>query len=164
MPLCGLTLQLHGSGANLALAGAVMILYIKQPIITSKPLLCAVQAGSAIMLFAMIGLTGAVASYVAASISTGYADDMLVAVDRMIGFDWIAAYDAEVSHPGITSVLRIAYDSLAIIPVIILVALTIGKRHDVIRRFVMAFGLILVMSVAIFPFHCRGIRDHTFSR
>lgn len=152
MPLCGLTLQLHDSGANLALAGAMLILYIKQPVITSRPLLCAVQTGSAIMLFAMIGLTGAVASYVAASLSTGYADDALAMVDRMIGFDWPVAYHAEISYPRITYILRIAYDSLAIIPVIILTALTVGKRHDVIRQFITAFALILVMSVIIFPF------------
>lgn len=152
MPLCGLALRLQDGVANLVLAAAFLILYINQPIITYKPLLCVVQTGSAIMLFAMIGLTGALASYVAASISTGYADETLVAMDRMIGFDWIVAYHAEVSYPHITAILRIAYDSLAIIPVIILTALTIDGKHAVIRQFIMAFALTLLMTVTIFPF------------
>lgn len=51
-------------------------------------------------------------SYLSLASSQSLLDERLMAMDRALGFDWLAGYNFVQSHPALSTVLGFAYDSL----------------------------------------------------
>ncbi len=131
---------------------ATLMLYLRQRRFGSPVLLTLLQTAAGINVLAAIGAAGAIASYVAARHSAGWADEALVGFDRALGFDWRQAYWWEIDHPAITFILRRAYGSIGQTPVAVIFALAVTRRFDHLARFLIAFAVTLALTVAIFRF------------
>lgn len=105
-----------------------------------------------ISLFAAISMAGALASYALAAKSHGWMDAPVVAFDRRLGFDWLALYQLYMSYPLVTVVGRVAYSTIAFTPLLLIGALSIYRRSDLLARFLTTFALSLALTIAIFAF------------
>lgn len=101
-------------------------------------------------LFGIVGMLGAIGSYVVASHTSGYVDAWLAAADRSIGFDWLGWY--ELTRPWTTFHIasRMAYSSLFLTPSFILIAYAWLGRQARARAMVAATAIALALTITIF--------------
>jgi hypothetical protein len=80
-------------------------------------------------------------SYLCLASSGGLADARLMAMDRALGFDWIAGYRFVAAHPGLKTVLGLAYQSLIYQGLYFCVLLGLMNRRDRLREMFWLFFL-----------------------
>jgi hypothetical protein len=128
-------------------AGGATLLSRIRP--TPRSCICA-DAVRSISLFAGVCLFGALASYPVAESSRGFADIWLERFDATVGFNWLAWYELVAHHPLLQAVERAAYESIFLIPAIILGYFAFAGRQWEATRFIMAFWLAAMMTLAAF--------------
>ncbi|MEO7814649.1 MAG: phosphatase PAP2 family protein [Sphingomicrobium sp.] len=89
-----------------------------------------------------------VISYSAAALSSGFADQWLIASDEALGFDWDEAFRYTFTHPWAERISRYAYGSIFLSPIIVVAYLCAEGRVDRVRRFICVYGLALAVTVA----------------
>lgn len=88
----------------------------------------------------------AVLSYLTAALDFPLIDQHLAAVDRALGFDWLAVFEWVKLHPVIDDALNLAYLSFAPQLFVLLIVLSAVDRS---REFVAIFSLTLLIVVAL---------------
>jgi hypothetical protein len=101
-------------------------------------------------LLSLIGALGALASYAIAAMTTFYADDLLAAADRALGFDWVGLYRLTAQYPFLSRLGQFGYASIFVSPMALMIALHWTGRSIGARRFLFAFGLSLAVTLLIF--------------
>ena len=109
------------------------------------------DAAEYVGLFAAISLIGAVASYPDAAQSTGFADPALARIDGALGFDWIGWYEVVAAHPLLQWAGAIVYQSIFLSPAILLGHYALTGRKAAARRFLLAFWLGAMLTLALYP-------------
>lgn len=137
------------NGATLAFGSAAILLLSTRHLFRhSRPLVSHCAEDS--FLFVAISLTGAVASYGVAALTTGWVDGAMVQIDSAIGFDWNSLYAATAAHPLLQTGGRIAYASIFASPAILLLSFAAHRQRDEARRFLGAFWLAAILSLIAF--------------
>lgn len=95
-------------------------------------------------------MIGAIGSYVVASMSGPFVDDSLAAADRLMGFDWVAVYQATIASDFLRQMGRMAYGSIFFSPLILLLWLTWTNRIRRVQLFIISHGVALAITLAIF--------------
>jgi membrane-associated phospholipid phosphatase len=90
-------------------------------------------------LICSLGLSLACLSYVGAAFSLPLQDDAIVALDRMLGFDWAAAARAIDHSPSLLNLLDAAYATFTAQLVLTALALLAAGRVREIERYVVTF-------------------------
>ncbi|WP_233453961.1 phosphatase PAP2 family protein [Tsuneonella flava] len=113
----------------------------------------AVRDGTAYYaLFMAFSLTGAVASYPVAALSSGYADPALHRIDLAMQFDWLAWYRTVADHRWLQIAGRVAYETIYLSPAILLGYCALaGKRHTA-HDFIAATWLAALLTLIAFYF------------
>ena len=109
-------------------------------------------AVSALSIFAALALTGAMASYPVAALTSGFHDPMLHRIDSLLGFDWVALYAFVATHASLQMVGVLAYRSIYLIPVMLLVYWAVTNQQHVSNRFMLEFWLAAVVTLVLFIF------------
>ena len=146
LALAGATLR-HGLGVVLACLGLLLVerFYLR---VRPRPALAAL-AGSAVNLVSFVFVAG-ILSYVAASFGAPLVDDSLDAADRWLGLDWLAYYNWVVSQSALTRLgMRLAYNSLMLQIVVLLVVFHGIGRHERARELVWGFAVIALTVVVV---------------
>ena len=79
-------------------------------------------------------------------------DRHLIALDRHIGFDWLALHHALKDQPDVFYAGERVYLSLQWQPTLLILALAMSMQHSLLWRFITAWFLALLITIAIFPF------------
>lgn len=109
----------------------------------------AALAGSAFNLIAFVFVAG-ILSYLVTSCGAPLVDDALAAADRRLGFDWLAYYNWVVSLSALTQQgMHLAYSSLMLQIVVLLVVLHGIGRHERARELVWGFAVIALTVVVV---------------
>lgn len=98
-------------------------------------------------IFCGITTFAGVISYSAAALSSGFADQWLIASDSALGFDWDKAFQFTFAHPVLERISRYAYASIFLSPIVIVASLCASGRIDRVRRFICVYGLALAVTV-----------------
>jgi membrane-associated phospholipid phosphatase len=100
----------------------------------------------------LAGLLTVCANLVGASLSGLFVDEHLIAVDRALGYDWLAVYRLSHAHPWITHVLDFAYASMGL--QLLAVPLLLTFSGQAVRKwgFLTAWMFASVITIIIFPF------------
>jgi hypothetical protein len=114
-------------------------------------------------LFTLVGLAGAIATYIAAIFGNGFYDESLAAIDHSLGLDWKVYYHAVVSRPLIATILWSCYTSIFVYPVVLMSYLCYLERKADAYRFLMTMGLALLITCMAFAyFPARAADVHHF--
>lgn len=147
---------LHLDAASLALIVGMLSLSLlstwavgKLPWRHEAPLRAAI---SAISIFAAIALTGAMASYPVAALTSGYHDAALHRIDTLLGFDWVAAYSLVAAHPALQVLGVLAYRSIYLTPALLLGHWALTDQQRVSNRFLFEFWLAVVITLVLFAY------------
>lgn len=92
------------------------------------------------------------ASYVVVRSTSGFVDETLNAWDELLGFDWHAAYSMVAARPWLGRLGGDAYSSIFYTPFVTLGALVLTGRQERADRFLRAFGIALLLGLAMFWF------------
>lgn len=103
-------------------------------------------------LMALISTMGALASYAIVRLTNGEADAWLAAVDRTLGFDWVSAYRFYADRPLLARFAEVAYLSIFFSPTVVITALALSGDAERARGLAAAFGIALLITLAIFCF------------
>jgi hypothetical protein len=106
---------------------------------------------AAIELFLLSFLCGSL-SYAATSLNRPLWDDVFIAWDQALGFDWRHWLDVLNEHPKINLVLALAYHSMWPQLVLVIVALVTVRDYRRLDVFLLAFGFSAVITVVIAGF------------
>lgn len=88
--------------------------------------------------------TSGVLSYLGATLKFPMADPMFVAIDRAIGFDWIAMVHWAQDKPMMIEVLKFFYDKpFSVLPIFIMILLVFTNRGD---RFEELVGFVVIST------------------
>ncbi len=109
------------------------------------------DASEYVGLFAAASLIGAVASYPDAAQSSGFADAALARIDRTLHFDWIGWYEMVAAHPLLQWAGAIVYQNIFLSPAILLAHYALAGRKAAARRFLLAFWLGAMLTLALYP-------------
>lgn len=149
-PAAGLTLEI-GDGWGMLLAPLVCLLislYYRYHRI-DRYISTGAETGAQLVL---ILLLGALLSFAAATTNFPYRDVELHAFDRWVGFDWRAYLDFFNTHYYLGYAAHIAYLSINVQPVLLILVLTATGRFLRVQQLVLATGLALCATIAIFVF------------
>jgi hypothetical protein len=103
-------------------------------------------------LFTATALIGAVSSYPVAALSHGFVDHGLERIDAALHFDWLAWYGLVSRHPDLQVLGVLAYQSIYLIPAVILGTFALnGQRRDA-HQFIAGFWLAAVITLVLFRF------------
>jgi hypothetical protein len=91
-------------------------------------------------LMLLLSTTICVLSYLCVAASGPLADPRLMAMDRALGFDWLASYRFVDAHPGLKRVLEIAYGSPVVQSAYFSILLGLMDRKDRLRDMFWLFG------------------------
>ncbi len=103
-------------------------------------------------IFLGLTLAGLLASYTLSTWTRPYCDAFLAALDARLGFDWLGAYRLTQGSPALQWVGRWSYQCIGATPIVLIAGLVLAGREDHARRFLMAFWLALVVTMAFYPF------------
>lgn len=110
------------------------------------------DALAVIGLFYMISCVGALTASVMAASAMPYVDASLSAADHAIGFDWIKTYNWLQVRPLLWHFLANAYDALMWAPQLLILLLAILRPRVDLFKFLSAWVIALVLTVALFRF------------
>lgn len=102
--------------------------------------------------FFAISILGSLNGSLLASAAMPLVDSQLLAADQLIGFDWRTTFLAVHRKDTLLMALSVAYSTLAWQPVVLIGVLAIGRHHQIVRTFVLAWGFALAVTLAISPF------------
>jgi membrane-associated phospholipid phosphatase len=102
------------------------------------------------LLLALIAAAGAMGSYVAMAVSTGFSDPLLATVDEALGFDWLWLHGVASSSPVLMMAGRIAYFMFFPMPAIVIVGLVISGRGERAYALVAAYFVALLITDLVF--------------
>ena len=105
-----------------------------------------------VFLFMAIALLGATASYPLAAATQGSVDVWLQTVDAALHFDWVALYAFVAEHRALQLLGIAAYQSIFVIPAMILAYCAWSDRKAESRGFVVTFWLAAVITLTLFRF------------
>lgn len=147
---------LHIDAPSVALIGGLLLLSLALPrAIARLPWRheAALRAAvSTISIFAALALTGAMASYPVAALTSGFHDPMLHRIDSFLGFDWVALYAFVATHASLQLVGVLAYRSIYLIPITLFVYWAVTNQQQVSNRFILEFWLAAVVTLVLFIF------------
>lgn len=106
----------------------------------------ALESTAQIMAFAAIG---APLSYLAATLNFPLHDGVFDALDKALGFDWMALLAFMNAHPSLHPLFQGAYDSFSIQATTTVLALAITNRSQQLRVFVLAFVLAALVTITV---------------
>ena len=144
-------IALNGAAMGFGLAGLVLFSIrhlFRRGGLRARPMLS--DSAEDALLFIVISLAGAVASYGVAALTHGWVDGTMVQFDSAVGFDWNALYALTAAHPAIQWIGRIAYASIFASPALILLAFARNAQRDEARRFLASFLLAAMISLTLF--------------
>jgi hypothetical protein len=108
-------------------------------------------AEASFQLTAILGM-GTLLTFAAAAVGFPYRDTVLTEVDRSMGFNWRAYLDFFNTHYVIGHILHVIYLSIHFQPLLVVGTLVATRRFLRLRQFILAMGVSLCVSVAIFVF------------
>ena len=108
-----------------------------------------IEASDAILIFSVMGMIGAVASYVAMVRSGGMTDMALDRADQIIGFSWPTIRAAVDARPDLLSILTQAYSLCFYLPFLIVAMLICTGRSERLYDFLAAYGSSLILTIFI---------------
>ncbi len=79
-------------------------------------------------------------------------DSQLIAIDRLLGFDWLLLNELLKGYPSVFKYGEIVYLTLRWQPTILLLLLAVMLRHQHLWQYITAWFVTLVIALAIFPF------------
>lgn len=146
-PLAGLTLSLRDIALNAALstvllAGAAFYTWVRPDERIARLLHAAPQ-------FVLVTFLGGALSYSAMATSLPLWDATFDAMDKALGFDWPALLALTGRHPEAALALKLAYYSMLPQMAVVIVALVTVRAFGELDRFILAFGLAALMTMAI---------------
>ena len=100
--------------------------------------------------FAVITLTGAVACYPIAALTSGFHDAALQRIDAALGFDWLAWYRVVATHPLLQRLGVIAYCSIFVTPAVLLGWFAWRDDRTGAHRFIIGFWLAAAITLALY--------------
>lgn len=103
-------------------------------------------------LFSVFCMTGAVAAYPIAAAGGGYVDATLAHADALLGFHWFQWYGFVAARPWAQTIGRVAYHSIFVTPALLVVYMAVARRTADARRFLAAFWVAAVATLAIARF------------
>src|SRR5690606_23782237 len=103
-------------------------------------------------LFMLMSTLGGVLSYVAMLHSGDYTDALLHRWDQALGFSWPTVWNEVNRHEWLVIVLDAAYFACFWMPFLLVAVLWRTNDNERLHRFLLAYGLALVATVAIFFF------------
>lgn len=106
----------------------------------------------AVLLFVMIGVLGAVLSYLAMLHSSGFADALLDRMDRALGFDWPATHAYVARRDWLYRAFEKSYLACFWMPLAVFGLLWHARRVERVYRYLLAHGLALAATVTVFFF------------
>ena len=148
----GMSLVLHALIANVAAISIIMGISFIYSCVRRSPRIAEMTHMMAILL--AYTCSGAIASYIAATVHRPLFDAQLAAADRALGLNWIACYRWVAAHPHIEALFLTAYASL--IPQLLFVIMMLNfkgfcaRGWEVIWLFVVSCTGCLILS-AIWP-------------
>jgi hypothetical protein len=95
---------------------------------------------------------GAISCYPVVTLTQGYADAKLQAVDAALHFDWLAWYTAVAASPTLQALGTAAYRSIFITPAVLLAYYAITAQRAEAHRFIFTFWLAAIMTLALFKY------------
>lgn len=95
-------------------------------------------------------IAGAILTYLAASHGAAWSDQMLVRLDRRLGFDWVAWFDFVNRHYAVKRVLAIAYTSLMPQILLSMIYFSWRRREDRNCELMANTILALLLTTALF--------------
>jgi membrane-associated phospholipid phosphatase len=104
-------------------------------------------------LFALISILGMIVSILLAGTAMPYTDELLIAADTLLGFNWPAANAYFRQDYRIVRTAAEIYLSLNWQPFLLFTALFATRRSEQAWRFLNAWIVALVMTLALFPFY-----------
>jgi len=146
----GLSIEI-GDGWNMLLAAPFCLLISVYYHYRRSDTYISTGAESAAQLI-LILLLGALLSFAAATTNLPYRDADLHAFDRWIGFDWRAYLGFFNARPYLGYAVHIAYLTINIQPMLVILALTATGYFLRVKQFVLATGLSLCVTLAAFIF------------
>ncbi|MFT3966976.1 MAG: phosphatase PAP2 family protein [Sphingobium sp.] len=151
MHLTGLTIALNGACAAFAVAVAAL-LSVRHAFRRAGPRPRPVISDSAedSLLFIVISLTGAVASYGVAALTHGWVDDAMMRFDEAIGFDWNSLYALTAAHPALQIGGRVAYATIFASPAMLVLSFATHGQRDEARCFLASFWVAAILSLIAF--------------
>lgn len=102
-----------------------------------------------VMLLVVFSAAAGTLSYLVVSTNAPLVDAPLAALDRMLGFDWLALNAWLHRHPTTASVLRLAYYSGLIQMAIVVLFLGFTARHVALDEFVRCFVAATLVTIAL---------------
>lgn len=105
-----------------------------------------------VLIFAVVSLLGATASYAVAASTTGWVDTIMQDLDALIGFDWVALYRFVASHPVLQVGGMAVYANIFLTPAILLGSFAFTGQRAEARHFLASFWLAAVLSLTLFRF------------
>ncbi|MGQ3355206.1 MAG: phosphatase PAP2 family protein [Phreatobacter sp.] len=146
-PLAGLRLSLRDVALNaglsaVLLAGAAYYTFLRPDERIARLLHATPQ-------FVLMTFLGGALSYAAMATNLPLWDATFDAMDKAIGFDWPALLAWTGRHPDLAFALKLAYASMLPQMALVIVALVTVRAFCELDRFVLAFGLAALMTMAI---------------
>lgn len=95
-------------------------------------------------------------TYAVAATTTGLADPALARADAALGFDWPSLYQIIAASHWLSIAGKAAYAMIFTLPVIVLLSLGLTGHARAGRRFALAFGIALTVSLVLFALFPAG--------
>ena len=103
-----------------------------------------------IAMFSLMAILTCVATYPIATLAPPLADPWLAAADRLLGFDWVSLHRTISAYPLLELASAVAYSAIFAIPFVLFITLGMTGRAARAHRFVLAYGVVILLSVALF--------------
>jgi hypothetical protein len=103
------------------------------------------------LLFMVVTLTGVIASYPVAAVSSGFSDASLTRIDQLMHFDWNGWYAYVAERPTLQHVGVIAYATIYLSPAILLGYMAWTNQKAAARQFLFSFWLAAAITLLLFP-------------
>ncbi|MDP5277606.1 phosphatase PAP2 family protein [Sphingomonas sp. DG1-23] len=149
--LSGLTLTPDSRGLALAFGLSALLCLLWVPNASGR-IAQLVRMIEALLLFALIGVLGAVLSYLAMLHSSGFADALLHRMDHALGFDWPAMRSYVERRDWLFLAFEKGYLACFWMPLAVFGLLWHAQRIGDVYRYLLAHGLALAATVGVFFF------------
>jgi len=139
--------QLVGIGGLVGAAGAFNLVRHRYP---SEKLRRLFDIFEMLGLCSLLCLLACVGTYGIAAATSGSADPLLARADLALGFDWRRFHAASERSAALQTMLRAAYVLIFTLPIFAIIGLGATGHGREGRRFVLAYGIALALSLALF--------------
>ncbi|MET3724696.1 phosphatase PAP2 family protein [Sphingomonas trueperi] len=109
-----------------------------------------VEALAAMALLLVIGMVGAVSSYLVLWHAGPLTDPLLDSADHLLGFDWLYIRNTTTAGPWLLLVLERAYYACFWLPSAIILLLCASGRTARMHRLLAAFGVAILLGLPVF--------------